>query len=305
MTHILLQVAIDALSLGSLYALTALGIGIIFSVMRLVNFAQGNYIAFCAFSILLPAGEGVSRLFIGTLSAWGLVPVVIGIGILLAVMSELLLFRHMRGAQPATMMIASFALGSALQNLLLMVYGSRPIAIDLWPQLNSPLHVVGIDIPLLQIVIVAVTFSALAGLTLFLRYTRFGAAMRASSENFRMAQMLGVPANRIILVAFALSGALAAITTLLTLPQTGVAGLRMGEGILLVAFVATVVGGLGSLTGAVFSAYLIGIVSVLLQMGLPIEIRSFRNAFVYIFVIGVLMLRPQGLFTVGRKSERV
>ncbi|WP_292327446.1 branched-chain amino acid ABC transporter permease [Mesorhizobium sp.] len=301
----LAQNLIDALSLGSIYALTALGIGMIFSVMRLVNFAQGNYIAFCAFALLVPAGEGISRPFIGLLPGWVLVPVVLAIGVLLAMASEILLFRHLRGAQPATMMIASFGLGSALQNLLLMMFGSRPIAINLWPSLTQPIMIGGLMVPRLQLVILAVTALALLALTLFLQRTRFGTAMRASSENFLMARMLGVPADRVILAAFGISGALAATASLLTLPQTGIADIRMGDGILLVAFVATVVGGLGSLTGAVVSAYLIGLVSVFLQIALPLAARPYRDAFVYAAVIAVLMLKPDGLFSAGSRSQRI
>lgn len=301
----LLQNLIDALSLGSIYALTALGIGLIFSVMRLVNFAQGIYISFCAFALLVPAGEGISRMFIGMLPGWLLVPVVILIGMALAVASEIVLFRHLRGAHPATMMIASFALGSAIQNLLLMMYGSRPIALSLWPELTQPVDIGGLTVPLLQLVILGVTALALVSLTLFLKHTRFGMAMRASSENFVMARMLGIAADKVILAAFAMSGALAAIASLLTLPQTGIADIRMGDGILLVAFVATVVGGLGSLTGAVASAYCIGIFSVFLQIALPLAARPYRDAFVYFAIIVVLMLRPQGLFGAGKSATRV
>lgn len=300
-----LQNLIDALCLGSIYALTALGIGMIFSVMRLVNFAQGIYISFCAFALLVPAGEGVSQMFVGLLPGWLLLPVVIVIGMALSVASELLLFRHLRGAHPATMMVASFALGSAIQNLLLMTYGSRPIALSLWPELTRPVAFAGLSVPLLQLVILAVTALALIALTLFLKHTRFGMAMRASSENFMMARMLGIAADKVILAAFAMSGALAAIASLLTLPQTGIADIRMGDGILLVAFVATVVGGLGSLTGAVASAYIIGIFSVFLQIALPLAARPYKDAFVYLAIIVVLMACPRGLFGAGKNATRV
>jgi branched-chain amino acid transport system permease protein len=301
----LLQNLIDALSLGSVYALTALGIGIIFSVMRLVNFAQGVYISFCAFALLVPAGEGVSQMLVGLLPGWLLAPVVILIGMTLSVVSELLLFRHLRGANPATMMVASFALGSAIQNLLLMSYGSRPIALSLWPELTLPMEFAGLSIPRLQLVIIGVTALALAALTVFLKHTRFGMAMRASSENFMMARMLGIAANKVILAAFAMSGALAAIASLLTLPQTGIADIRMGDGILLVAFVATVIGGLGSLTGAVASAYGIGVLNVFLQIVLPLAARPYKDAFVYLVIIIVLMVRPAGLFGAGHNATRV
>jgi branched-chain amino acid transport system permease protein len=277
----------------------------IFGVMRLVNFAHGSYIIVCTFILLAPAGEGVARLFLGVLPGVLLVPAVMLTGIAMAMLSEIVLFRRLRGSDPTTMLVASFAAAAGLQNALLMLYGSRPIAVELWPELTRPVQVSGLVVPALQIVIIAVTAVSLVALTLFLRLTRFGIAMRASSENFRMARMLGVPANSIILAAFAISGSLAALTSLLMVPQTGLADLRMADNILLIAFVATVVGGLGNLTGAVLSAYLIGIVAVFLQTLLPLEIRPYRDAFVFLIVIAVLMLRPRGLFSFGPSRERV
>ncbi len=302
---ILFQQLVDAVSLGSLYALTALAIGMIFGVMRLVNFAHGSYVIVCTFILLAPAGEGVARLFFGVLPGVLLVPAVVGVGIVLAMLSEVFLFRYLRGSDPTTMLIASFAAAAGLQNALLMLYGSRPIAVELWPGLTRPIELFGLLVPALQMVIIAVTAASLVALTAFLRFTRFGMAMRASSENFRMARMLGVPANSVILAAFAISGALAALTSLLMVPQTGLADLKMADNILLIAFVATVVGGLGNLPGAVLSAYFIGIVAVFMQTLLPLEIRPYRDAFVFVIVIAVLMLRPQGLFSFGPARERV
>lgn len=300
-----LQQLIDALSLGSLYALAALAIGMIFGVMRLVNFAHGSYIIVCAFLLLLPGAGGTAYLFLGQLPGFILVPLIILLGAAVAALSEVLLFRHLRGADPTTMLIASFALAAGVQNLLLMAYGSRPLGVELWPELTHPITLAGIQIPVLQIVIIAATGASLISLTLFLRYTTFGIALRASAENFAMARVLGVPANKIILIAFAISGALAALTSLLMLPQTGLADLRMADNLLLVAFVATVVGGLGNLVGAVASAYLIGFVAVFLQTLLPLEVRPFRDAFVYAFVIGILIFRPRGLFALRGTRERV
>lgn len=299
------QQAANAISLGSLYALTALAVGLIFGVMRLVNFAHGSYIVVCTFLLLMPAGQGAAQLFLGHLPFWLLLPSVIIIGALLAVLSEIAVFRHLRGADPTTMMIASFALGSGVQNALMMIYGSRPIAVELWPGLMAPVTIAGVVIPMLQLVIMAATISALVALSVFLRSTRFGIAMRASAENFSMAQMLGVPANSIILAAFAISGALAGLTSLLMLPQTGLADLKMAENILLIGFVATVVGGMGSLMGAVFGAYLIGILSVALQVMLPIEAKPFRDAFVFLAIIVVLMARPAGIFSFGPAKDRI
>ena len=120
-----------------------------------------------------------------------------------------------------------------------------------------------------------------------------------------MARLLGVRANVVITGAFALSGALAAAVALIMATQTGVADIRMGGQIMLTAFIATVIGGLGSLPGAVAAVFLIGAVSVSLQSFLPLEIRAFRDAFLYVFVIVILLVKPQGLFAPRSSGPRV
>jgi len=300
-----LQILIDALSLGSLYAMGALGIALIFGVMRLVNFAHGDYIAFCIFALLWPTTQAVTILFLGGLPGPLVILVVIAIGALVSVASEILVFRRLRNANPATMMIASFALGFVIKNLLLMLFSSRPKSLSLMPGLARQVEVMGARIPLLQVVTIAATLVILLALTLFLKRTRFGLEMRAAAEDFTMARMLGVKANRVILLAFAISGALAGAIGLVLVIQTGTADINMGLSVMLVAFIATVVGGLGSLSGAVAAGFLIGGASVLMQVILPIDARPFRDAFVYGLVIVVLLWRPQGLFAPRSSKQRV
>ena len=227
------------------------------------------------------------------------------VGAAVAVASEFFVFRHMRNATPVAMMISSFALGFVIQNNLLLVYGSRPKAISLWPELNKPVSIIGASIPLLQIIVILTTLIVVVTLALLLKRTRIGLEMRAAAENFTMARLLGVRANVVITGAFALSGALAAAVALIMVTQTGVADVRMGGQIMLVAFIATVIGGLGSLPGAVAAGFLIGAASVILQGFLPLEARPFRDAFLYTLVIVVLLLRPEGLFTSNSTKPRV
>lgn len=300
-----LQILFDALTLGSLYALGALGIALIFGVMRLVNFAHGDYIAFSVFLILWPTTEAVSILFLGVLPAPLLIAAVIAIGAALSVASEILVFRRLRNANPATMMIASFALGFVLKHVLLMFYSSRPKSISILPGLAQQVEFLGARIPLLQVVTILATILVLIALTAFLRRTRFGLEMRAAAQDFTMARMLGVKADRVILIAFAISGALAGAIGLVLVVQSGTTDINMGLSVMLVAFIATVIGGLGSLSGAVVAGFLIGGASVLMQVILPLEARPFRDAFVYALVIAVLIWRPQGLFAPRGARQRV
>jgi len=214
-------------------------------------------------------------------------------------------FRRFRRASPATMMIASFALGFVIRYFLLMLYSSRPKSISLLPALSQPVEIFGARIPLLQVITIAATIAILFGLVAFLRRTRFGLEMRAAAENFTMARMLGVRANRVIMGAFALSGALAGASGLILASQTGTADIQMGANVMLMAFIATVIGGLGSLPGAVLAGFFLGAASVVMQVSLPIDARPFRDAFVYGAVILMLIIRPQGLMAGRGSKERV
>ncbi|HVR54785.1 MAG TPA: branched-chain amino acid ABC transporter permease, partial [Pseudorhodoferax sp.] len=133
----------------------------------------------------------------------------------------------------------------------------------------------------------------------------YGVQMRAAAEDFRMAGYLGVRAHLVVGMAFALSGALAGIVSLLYVSQTGALSRTMGVPLMLYAFIATVVGGMGSLAGAVLGGFLLGAVAVLLQALLPPELRPFRDAFVFAVVLAMLLLRPGGLVRHPALAERV
>lgn len=300
-----LQLVFDALSLGGIYAVAALGIALIFGVMKLVNFAHGQFIAFAVFALIVPSTDAVAVMGLGAAPALVLVPALLAVGAGLAVASEYLVFRPLRNASPVALMVASFALGVVIQNSLLVAYGGRPKAISLWPELGKPVRLMGADVQMLQIIVIGAVLLLLGVLGLMLKRSRLGLEMRAAAEDFGMARLLGVRANAVIAGAFALSGALAAAVALVLVAQTGVADVRMGGQIMLIAFIATVVGGMGSLPGAVAAGFVLGAVSVALQAALPIEARPFRDAFLYGLVILVLLLRPQGLFATASAKPRV
>ena len=300
-----MQYLVDAMALGSLYALAALGIGLIFGVLRLVNFAHGDFITVGAYALILPSISPIAVMVIGGWTAPLLVFAVVAIVVTLALITQLMVFRPLRTASPTTMMIGAFALSYLIQHVILMVYSSRPKAVDLWSDLNLPFEVLGLRIPRLEIVTIAVTVGLLLIFGLFLRRTPQGVWMRAASEDFMMARMMGIRANTVIAMAFAMSGLLAAVVSLLIVTRTGVLTYQMGLPFLLFAFVATVIGGMGSLLGAVVGGFVVGVVSSLLQAALPLELRPNRDAFVYLLVILILLFRPQGLISARAIKERV
>jgi branched-chain amino acid transport system permease protein len=302
---IFFQHLVDAISLGSLYALGALGIGLIFGIMRLINFAHGDFISIGAYALIIPSSAATATMFIGAWSIPFVIITVILIVVCFALVSERIIFRPLREANPATLLIGSFGLSFLLQHLILMIYGGRPKAVDIGAGLNEHILILGLRIPKLEIVTIIVSIFLLISLAIFLKKTPFGIQMRAAAEDFRTARLLGVRANAVIAYAFALSGLLAATVSILLLAQTGLLSYKMGLQITLIAFVATVIGGMGSLVGATVGGFVVGVASVAMQVILPEGLREARDAFVYAFVILILLLRPQGLIQSRFSKERV
>ena len=299
------QNIIDALSLGSLFALTSLGIGLIFGIMRLINFAHGDLIMIGAYALIVPSAAVAPQLFIGAWHPAAVVAAIVLIVILFAVACERLAFRPLRQADPSVLLIASFALSFFFQNLVLLIYEGRPKGVDLWPELTDPFLLGDIRLPRLQIVMIAATAALLLLLVIFLKRTAIGRQMRAASEDFMMARFLGVRANRVIAAAFAISGLLAAVISLLFVVQNGVLKFDMGVPLVLAAFVGTVVGGMGSLVGAVVGGFVVGVASVFFQIVLPLEMRLNRDAWVYGLILVILLLRPGGIVKVKAVEERI
>ena len=299
------QNAVDAVSLGSLYALGALGVGLIFGIMRLLNFAHGDLITIGGYSLIVPSSATVATAFIANWPTPLLVFAVLAIVAIAALMTEAIVFRPLRNSQPTVMLIGSFAVSFFLQNLILMIYTGRAKTVDLWPGLNAAIEFGGVRIAAIEVVTIATTIALVAALGFFMTQTSYGIYIRAASEDFRMARLLGVRANRVIALAFAISGVLAGVVSLLLVAQQGVLFYRMGTPIVIYAFVATIVGGMGSLVGAALGGFMLGIVSVILQVILPEEIRGARDVFVFAFVILILFVRPRGLITSRVAQERV
>jgi branched-chain amino acid transport system permease protein len=281
----MIQYLVNALSLGSLYALIALGIALIFGVMGLVNFAYGELIMIGGYALL----------------AFHSLPFAVAAGLTILIVAfcalamERVAFRPVRGASGETMLMTSFAVSSFLQGGALLVEGADPKSINLLPGLGSSVGVVGLTIGKLDIATIAVTAVLLVALALFLRYRPLGLQMRAAAEDFRMARTLGVRANQVIAAAFAISGGMAAIAAVFIVARSGTLTPQMGLAPVLVGFVATVLGGLGRLWAAVLGAYVLALVTILLQAYLPSGVAPYRDALVYLSVILILVIRPHGI----------
>lgn len=290
-----LQHLADALSLGSFYALVALGIGVVFSLMRLINFAHGELIMVGAYTASL----------LGDLP-WPVMLVlpVIAAGAM-ALILERVAFRPIREANPATLMMTSFAASYLLQSIAVYAAGTLPKPVKISPFVAEAVDVGGIRLSRLDILSVAATIIVLIAFAAYLKRTTVGLRMRAAGEDFTMARLLGVRANRIVAGAFLISGLLAGVVALVLVAQGGTATPVMGQPVIIIGFVAAVIGGLGSLAGAALAGYLLGFAAIALQTWLPFSARGFRDAFLYGFVILVLLVRPHGLLAGRHARERV
>ena len=283
--ELLVQNIVNGVSLGSLYALIALGMAVIFGIMRLVNFAHGELLMVAGFVLYLMAD----------------LPIVVILGSMVvivafvAVLMERVAFRPVRDASPATLLVTSFAMSFLLQNLAMMIFGALPKSATVSQTLLESWHVGFLSIGKRDVLTVVLTVLLLGALALFVNKTRFGIQMRAAAEDFQMARLLGVRADLVISVAFGLSGVLAAIAGFLLVAQTGTVSPTMGLSAVLVGFVATVLGGLGSPLGAIAGGMVLGFITVFLQAYLPADVAYFRDAFAYTVVIALLLVRPQGL----------
>ncbi|MDA7948547.1 MAG: branched-chain amino acid ABC transporter permease [Hyphomicrobiaceae bacterium] len=283
----LLQFTIDTLSLGSLYALMALGLVIVYGILRLVNFAYGELIMVAGYTLYLLSASPVPWLFMAFTAV--LMSIFAGIA------TERVAFRPVREKSVTAVLITSFAFSTLLQNAALLFISPRARVVPLPDVFSQTVEIAGAVVPLRNILTILCAVLLLAGFALLLKKTVLGIALRAAASQFRMARMLGVPANLVISVAFAISGFFAGIVAIFWLGRIGSVLPGIGLGPLLVAFIATVIGGMRSLLGAVVGGYLLAFIDVSLAHLLPSNLLQFRDAFTFTLVIFILLWRPDGL----------
>lgn len=282
-----LQQGLNALALGGTYALLGLGLAVVFSVLGLINFAHGELMTLTGYGIFYALLAGISY------------PLALLMGVLIAaaaaVLMERIAFRPVRNASGTTMLLTSFAVSTILHVLFQNLISARPKAIAVPDALIGAVNIGNMQIGLIQLLSIAITAISLLALTLFLRRSLLGIAMRAAAEDFNVARLMGVNANLVISTAFAISGLLAGVAGVLWLFQRGSVDPMMGFMPVLKAFIAVVLGGLGSLTGAVIGGFILGIIEVSLRAYLPDNLLAYRDAISLTLVILVLFFLPQGI----------
>lgn len=293
------QAIADAISLGALYGLVAVGIGLVFGVMRLINFAYGELITIGAYVLSYtyswPAPLAILACFAAVIA--------------LALAQERIAFRPLRrmGAAPATMLVATFAVSFLLQAIYLLAFGSRGRSVSTLGQLNNAFTVEGVNIRWILLVTTVSGVALLGATALLLNRTSIGLHVRAATQDFRTARILGVRANRVIALSFVVSGALAAAVSVLYTVSNPFVAPDTGVPITIFALVGVVVGGLDRLWSAALGGFAIGFAYGIFGDVLSSQQSVYLPSVVYGAVIVVLLLRPAGLFAPLRaaQAERV
>ncbi|HWQ23711.1 MAG TPA: branched-chain amino acid ABC transporter permease [Gaiellaceae bacterium] len=287
-----LQVQADAVGLGAIFALMAVGIGLVFGVLRLVNFAYGQLVMAGAFALAYAAERG-----------WPVaagIALCVGVVLVLSLAMERVVFRPLREQSPAVMLIATFAVSFLLQSVALLWFGPLGKTATSLVELNRPVSLGGVEIRKISVVAILTAAVCLVLLVLLLGRTAIGLHMRAAALDFSTARLLGVRANLVSTAAVLVSGLLAAVVAVMLTVQfpTVTPTFALQETILVLAGV--VVGGMTRLVPATLGGFLIGYVSGLLGGALPTNQSQYLPSFVFGLVVLVLLVRPGGLFTRGR-----
>jgi branched-chain amino acid transport system permease protein len=295
-----LQVQVDAIGLGAIFALMAVGIGLVFGVLRLVNFAYGQLVMAGAYTLAFtsawPAAASIAACF--------------AVVVALSLVMERTVFKPLRSSSPAVMLVTTFALAFMLQAIALLVDvrdGTIGEPVAALSGLNQAVDVAGVDVRKISIVAVVVGAAALGALALLLARTTIGLHMRAAAADFATARLLGVQANRVIGLAVLLSGLLAATVAVILTVQSPLVTPGFALRDTIVVLVGVVVGGIDRLWTATLGGFTIGFATGVINGALPTDKTVFLPSVVFALVILVLLLRPGGLFAWGRAAavERV
>jgi branched-chain amino acid transport system permease protein len=288
----------DGVALGGLYALMAIGIGLVFGVLRLVNFAYGQLIMVGAFALAFGSQWGLPR--------WVSVLFCFGVVLALSALMDRLVFRPLRGKSPAVMLVATFAVAYLLQSIALLWFGPLGRSATQFATLNQPWTIGGVLIRQVTVITVVTTVVCLTLLRILLDRTSVGLHMRAASMDFATARMLGVRANRVIGGAVFVSGLFAAIVAIFLTVQDPQVTPDFALHDTIVVLAGVVLGGLNRPLTATLGGFAIGFMSGVLGGALPTNQSQYLATFVFTAVILVLLVRPNGLFTRARGTvERV
>lgn len=285
----------NGISLGSLYALIAIGYTMVYGILRLINFAHGDIFMMATYFAFFGVLFGMK---------WYVAfPITIILTALLGMLVEVSAYRSLRDAPKISILISAIGASFLIENLAIVIFGGRPKAFPTPPIFTSVVQIRNISVQRLTFMIPIVTMVLLLALSYLINKTKTGMAMRAVSKDHETARLMGVNVDRTISVTFGIGSALAAIGGImwgLKFPQIQpLMGVMPG----LKCFIAAVIGGIGSISGAVAGGFILGIGEIMLVAFFQ-SLTGYRDAFAFILLIVILLVKPTGIM--GEKiSEKV
>jgi branched-chain amino acid transport system permease protein len=293
---VLSQHITNGISLGSLYALIAIGYTMVYGILRLINFAHGDIFMMATYFAFYAIATFAMPWYLGFLVA------IILTG-LLGMLIESTAYRPLRSAPKISILISAIGASFLLENIAVVVFGGRPKAFPTPEIFTEVIQIGNVSIQRLTFIIPVVTIVLLAGLVYLINHTKNGMAMRAVSKDHETAGVMGINVNRTISLTFGIGSMLAAVGGImwgLKFPQIApLMGIIPG----LKCFIAAVIGGIGNITGAVIGGFVLGIGEIMLVALLP-SLTGYRDAFAFILLIVILLFKPTGIM--GEKiSEKV
>ena len=289
----ILDILLSGITVGSLYALIAIGYTMVYGILRLINFAHGDIFMMAGFFMVYVSATT------GPLLA---IPIVLILTVLLGVLIEKAAYKPLRTAPRMSVMISAIGVSYLLQNLANYITGGIARAYPDIPFLTQVMNVGGLNIKRITIVTPILTIALVAVLVILIKKTKVGMAMRAVSRDFETSQLMGIKINSVISMTFVIGSFLAGVASILYFANYGQVSPMIGAMPGLKAFVAAVFGGIGSIPGAVIGAFIIGICESFIKANETIAV--FSNAFTFALLIVILLCKPNGLF--GEKlTEKV
>lgn len=297
---ILLEQLVNGLTIGSFYALVALGYSMVYGVMKLINFAHGDLFAFGAYlgyTLLAGTSGKVTQIF-GLWGGMGFVALAVALCTALAgVLVERIAYRPVYPSGRLSLVVSALGMAIFIQNGIMAIWGSRPLAFPAKVIPSLRISLAGIPVTGLQLTILAISFSLMLAIWFIVEKTDFGAAVRAAALDRDTATLVGIDVRKVVFFVFALGPGLGGMAGLMNGMYYRAISFNMGWNYGLKAFTATILGGIGNIPGAMLGGLLLGVVESLLSGYVS---GAWKDVFVFILLIVILIVRPTGLL--GEKS---
>ena len=287
----LIETLINGLSMGSTYAMIALGYTMVYGIAKMLNFAHGDIImvgGYMMYVTLIATGNP----FLALLAA-------VVFCVLLGITIEKIAYKPLRGASPLAVLITAIGVSYLLQSTAQIIFGAAPKMVNIADLGN--LHIGGLTIPVYTLITLGCSIVIMVVLNLFVKFTRTGRAMIAVSEDKGAAQLMGINVNKIIMITFAIGSALAAFAGLFMLLKSPSLTNTLGAMPGIKAFTAAVIGGIGSIPGAMVGGLLIGVVEAI-SLTIPV-IAPYTDAIEFLILIVILLVRPTGILGKKRREK--